>query len=349
MKAVVWNGAEVTVDYSRPLPNLRDDYLLIKTVTVALNPTDSKAVSQKRALKNGLLGCDFAGVVEEIGPRVTKPWKRGDRVFGATFGGNPSNSEDGAFAEFIVAKGDTCMRIPDKISFEEAASFGVSAITDGQGLFEEMKLNLPTDPIQKKEYLLVYGGSSSTGTLAIQYGKLAGYSVITTCSPRSYELVISRGAEAVFDYSDPTCGQQIYDYTRGKLKLVFDTIGSDRGIEICSTALSKEAGCRYGTILLNDFPRKDAIRTDSILMTFLGEPIDLFGKHFPANAAHFEFAKRFTELTEWLLKEGKLKAHPVIVGEGGLRGILGGLKLIRDGKISGVKLVYRVAETGQNM
>lgn len=172
MKAVVWNGTEVTVDYARPLPNLRDDYLLIRTVAVALNPTDSKAVSQKRAHKNGLLGCDFAGVVEEIGPHVTKPWKRGDRVFSVTFGGNPSNPEDGAFAEVIVAKGDTCMRIPDNISFEEAASIGVSAITDGQGLFEEMKLNLPTDPIQEKEYLLVYGGSSSAGTLAIQYGKL---------------------------------------------------------------------------------------------------------------------------------------------------------------------------------
>lgn len=177
----------------------------------------------------------------------------------------------------------------------------------------------------------------------------AGYSVITTCSPKNNDLVISRGAEAVFDYSDPTCGQQIHDYTRGKLKLVFDTIGSEPGIEICNTALSKEAGCRYGTILLNDFPRKDVIRTDSILMTFLGEPIDLFGKHFPANAAHFEFAKMFTDLTESLLEKGKLRAHPIIVRQGGLRGVLDGLKLIRDGKISGAKLVYRVAETDQSI
>lgn len=172
MKAIVVNGTRATVVDSRPIPKLRDDYLLIKTVAVALNPTDAKAITQGRGVENGLSGCDFAGIVEEVGPSVTKPWKKGDRVFGCTHGANSSNAEDGAFAEIIVAKGDTCMSIPDGMSFEEAATIGVSAITCGQGLFQKMKLKLPNDPILNKKYILVYGGSTSAGTLAIQYARL---------------------------------------------------------------------------------------------------------------------------------------------------------------------------------
>lgn len=80
-------------------------------------------------------------------------------------------------------------------------------------------------------------------------------------------------------------------------------------------------------------------------MTFLGEPIELFGKHFPASSKNFEFAKMFTALTEQLLAEGKLQPHPHKLCEGGLPGILGGLKLVREGKVSGIKLVYRISDT----
>ena len=172
MKALVWDGTKATVDRSRALPKLRHDYILVKTVAVAINPTDFKAITQARAAKDGLLGCDFAGIVEDIGSGVTKPWKKGDRVCGCVHGANANNTEDGCYAEFIVAKGDTCMRIPDKMSFEEASSFPVSALTCGQGLFQEMKLNLPTQPTQGRETILIYGGSSSAGTLAIQYATL---------------------------------------------------------------------------------------------------------------------------------------------------------------------------------
>ncbi|KAF7585700.1 hypothetical protein BBP40_010261 [Aspergillus hancockii] len=345
MKAVVLNGSNATVVSSWPIPKLRDDYLLIKTVAVALNPTDCKAISQGRGAPNGLAGCDFAGIVENIGRNVSKTWSNGDRVCGCTHGANSSNAEDGAFAEFIVAKGNTCMRIPDSMSFEEAATIGVSAITCGQGLFQKLGLNLPNDPIKRNEYILIYGGSTSAGTLAIQYAKLAGYSVLATCSSRNAELVKSRGAEAVFDYNDLACGQQIHSYTEGKLQLVWDTIGSDQGVRVCMAALSTKPGSRYGTILLNNIPRQDVVCTRSIMMTFRGEPFDLYGQHFPANAEDFEFATMFAQLTETLLAENKLKPHPVRVCEGGLQGVLNGVEVMQQGNVSGVKLVYRVADT----
>lgn len=170
--------------------------------------------------------------------------------------------------------------------------------------------------------------------------------MVVTCSPKNVELCKSRGAEAVFDYHDPKCGQQIHEYTKGELYLVWDTIGSEEGAKICMEALSLKPGTKYGTILFNGISRQDVIYSSSFLMTFLGEAFDKFGKHMLANAEDFEFAKRFTELTEQLLMEGKLKPNPVKLLEGGLRGLLDrGVPQMLDGKVSGVKLVCRIADT----
>ena len=172
MKALVWNGDSAELIASRPEPRLRDDYVLVRAVAVALNPTDAKAIAQGRAAKDGLLGCDFAGTILSIGKAVTKPWQQGDRVFGCVHGANSNEPEDGAFAEIIAAKGDTCMKIPDHLTFEEACTLGVSVLTCGQGLFQEMKLQLPlatTESARLGESILIYGGSSSAGILAIQF------------------------------------------------------------------------------------------------------------------------------------------------------------------------------------
>ena len=72
---------------------------------------------------------DYAGVVEEVGSTVTKPFKKGDRVAGFVHGGNAAHPEDGAFAEYITAKGDIQMKIPDNLSFEEASTLGVGIST----------------------------------------------------------------------------------------------------------------------------------------------------------------------------------------------------------------------------
>ncbi|EXJ88533.1 hypothetical protein A1O1_05463 [Capronia coronata CBS 617.96] len=368
MKAVIWNGtaAELVTD-KRP-PRLRPDYVLISTVAVALNPTDTKAISQGRAAKDGLCGSDFSGVVLEVGAQVTKPFKKGDRVFGFAHGANSNEAEDGAWAEVIAAKGDCLMKMPDSGSngngrvdgdwgFEGAATAGASVFTSGQGLFLHMKLRLPdpmgltvaaADTEPAKEYILVYGGSSSAGTLAIQYLTLAGYTVVATCSPRNFELCKSRGAEAVFDYRDPDCGKKIHSYTHGQLKLIWDTIGSDDGVRICVDAMSTEPGTdkRYGTILFNDFPRSDVKHSFSVLHRFAGEAFDKFGQHYPASQDEFEFAKMFSSLTETLVAQAKLQSHPVRLVPAGLKGMLDeGVSLAQNGGVSGVKIVARVADT----
>jgi NADPH:quinone reductase-like Zn-dependent oxidoreductase len=173
MKAVVVEGSTAKLVHDRPLPRLRDEYVLVKTRALALNPTDWKHVAYNRAKNGALIGCDYSGVVEDVGSAVTKGWKKGDRICGVTHGSNLVNEEDGAFAELIVAKGDVQMRIPEHLTDEEAATISLGAITVGQGLFQKsLLLRLPTSLEQNREYVLIYGGGTSTGGLAIQYAKL---------------------------------------------------------------------------------------------------------------------------------------------------------------------------------
>lgn len=154
-----------------PLPVPARGEVLVRTKAVALNPSDWKAITWMDTL-NFTIGCDYAGIVEEVGEGVEKDWKKGDRIAGMANGNNPLHLDGGAFAEYIVVKGDVQIKIPDNIGFEEAATLGVGTATVGQGLYQKMKLPLPTAPAKEKFPILIYGGSTATGILGIQFAKL---------------------------------------------------------------------------------------------------------------------------------------------------------------------------------
>ena len=95
------------------IPKLRDDYIIVKVKAISVQPTEWKHIDYWG--EPGVrLGCDYAGMVEEVGPKVTKPFTKGNRVFGFVHGGNGVCHEDGAFANYIAAKGDVQLEIPDK-------------------------------------------------------------------------------------------------------------------------------------------------------------------------------------------------------------------------------------------
>ncbi|CAM1504650.1 Fc.00g022410.m01.CDS01 [Cosmosporella sp. VM-42] len=351
MKAIIVNSNKARVATNVPIPKIRPTYVLVKTNSIALNPTDWKHVHKKLAAPNGIAGCDFSGTVVEVGAGVTKPFNPGDRVAGTAHGSNFSQPEDGCFAEYAIVKGDILMKIPDGLSFDAAAALPLGLGTVGQGLFQlGAKLNLPTDPVKDNTPVLIYGGSSATGSLAIQFAKLAGYKVLTTCSPRNFDFVRSLGADAVFDYRDPDSGKKINEATNNSLKLVWDTISLPTSAGICAEALSSDpAGARYGTILPVELPGRRDVETNATLMyTIFNAPFRKGGKDTPAVPEDFEFAKKFFGLAEKLLAEGKLKNHPEKVGENGLEGALKGMEDMKNDKISGQKLVYHVADTPAN-
>ncbi|KAJ5892108.1 Protein TOXD [Penicillium subrubescens] len=327
----------------RPIPTLRDDYILVKTVSVGLNPTDWKHVAYLSP-PGVLVGCDYAGVVEAVGKDVKKSFKKGDRVCGFVHGGNAVQPEDGAFAEYIVAKGDLQMKIPENMSFQEAATLGVGIITVGQGLYQSLKLAYPTEPIKDATPILIYGGSTATGTLAIQFAKLSGYKVITTCSPRNFDLVRSLGADAVFDYKDPQSPAEIRKQTDNKLKLAFDCISVEASAKFVEGAISTEGG-DHSTLLSIKTERENINSRLTLGYTAVGEAFKFGDIPFPAKPEDRAFAEKWIAIAEPILAQGKIKVHKPNVGKDGLKGVLEGLQLLKEDKVSGEKLVYNVSET----
>ncbi|RBA18225.1 hypothetical protein FPRO05_10520 [Fusarium proliferatum] len=346
MKAVVAQNKAPVLVTDRPQPNLRPEHVLIRTVAVALNPTDWKHAALGIAADGNLLGCDFSGIVVEVGSAVTKSLRPGDEVLGVAHGGCPEQPEDGAFAEYIVAKGDTLMLKPKSLSFEKAATISLGAITCGQGLFQQgLKLKLPGQGVQEKSFVLIYGGSTATGSLGIQFATLAGYSVVTTTSKANFQRVKDLGAIEAFDYNDPDVGRKIRDYTNNTLKYAWDTYGKEQSSLICADALSTEAGGVYSSVLPSTVPRADVKSVSTVMYTMFGEEFSMKGKVFPASQEDWELAKKFMTLTEKLIADNKLKTHPEAVRPNGLQGVLEGLGSLKAGVIRAQKLVYRVAET----
>lgn len=139
-----------------------------------------------------------------VGPNVTR-YKPGDRVAGFVFGNlnHPEYPSFGALAEYVIGEADISLKVPDSLSFEDAATLGTAVTTIGQSLYQSLGLKLPTKPSKEKIPILIYGGSSAMGSLALQMAKLSGYKVITTASPKNFDFVKAMGADEIFDYVRP--------------------------------------------------------------------------------------------------------------------------------------------------
>src|SRR5436190_13082209 len=172
-KAIIQgNGGEIVISENVALPQLEPDQVLVKTVAVALNPTDHKTHSNFPS-PGAIMGCDFAGRVVAVGTKVVN-LRIGDQVCGAVHGSNLIDHETGAFAEYVRATGNFVLKIPAYMSFEKAAALGgIGYMTVGRVLWGSFDLpGTPENPTKKPIYILVYGGSTSTGTMAIQLLRL---------------------------------------------------------------------------------------------------------------------------------------------------------------------------------
>ncbi|KAA8648910.1 hypothetical protein EYZ11_006307 [Aspergillus tanneri] len=341
---VVTAPGKASLVSDRPLPALRDDYIRVKTISVALNPTDWKGIDQRGAI-GGIVGCDYAGIVEEVGPAVSNSFCKGDRICGFAHGCNNLQLEDGGFAEHIVVKGAAASPIPDSLSYSEAATLGVGIATVAL-MYQSLGLALPSRPISstEPEPILIYGGSTATGSLAIQFAKLSGYTVLTTCSPRNFDFVTRLGADVVFDYHDPNVANTIRELTKDNLRHVFDTISLKDTARFCDAALSTHGG-EYVSLLLSGIERENVRDRCIVAYTTLGEYFTYGPIEVPAKPEDVSFAANFWKLAYGLLDEGKVRPHPQRIGKEGLQGVLEGLKLMKDEMVSGEKLVYNVADT----
>lgn len=343
-RALVATGPGSLALKATPVPPIASDEVLVRVGAVALNPSDHKLLDQSTTV-GAVSGADLAGTVVRLGERVTK-LKIGDRVIGFTFGANPDNPGNGAFSQYVASPAGLCVPIPDDMDFATAAALPMGIFTVGfafRSLGLEFNLSSPQG---RGQYILVHGGATATGTVAIQMLKMAGYAPIATCSSASFDLARSRGATAVFDYNSSTVRDDIRDFTRGTLALALDCTSTPATMALCYGAIG-DAGGRYAA--LEQYPRRLTIRRrdvahDWILgWTILGKEVKLAGAyHRDATPADRVYGEAWADKMEELLATGKLMTHPLQVSKGGLAGVSEGLESMRKGMVKGKKLVYRI-------
>jgi NADPH:quinone reductase-like Zn-dependent oxidoreductase len=202
--------------YTPPAP----DQIVVRNHAVAVNPLDWVIQVAGRLAYTWLtypavLGTDFAGEVVETGSKVTR-FRVGDRVLGLAVGTDKDadSAAQGAFQHYTVVSEMLASPIPDALSFVDAAVLPLGLATAASALFQTKQLGLrhpSAHPEPTGETVLIWGGSTSVGSNAIQLAVAAGYEVITTASPRNADYVTGLGATRVFDYRSPTVEADIIE------------------------------------------------------------------------------------------------------------------------------------------
>lgn len=159
---IVWSDA--------PCPQPSPKEILVKTEAVAVNPSDTKMIGDFQTA-GAILGTDYAGTVIAVGSEVTRDVQVGDRICGAAHGMNEFTPEKGAFGKFNVSNGDVWLKIPASMSTEAGASLSAGLSTASLAL-KYLGLPTPYEPAERPFKVLVYGGSTATGTLAMQLLRL---------------------------------------------------------------------------------------------------------------------------------------------------------------------------------
>ncbi|TDZ25583.1 Trans-enoyl reductase fsa3 [Colletotrichum orbiculare MAFF 240422] len=335
-----------------PVPPLEDDMILVSTTAVALNPVDNKM--QGRLITPGAIaGHDFAGRVLAMGSKAAQlcpaPLAVGDRVCSAVQGMHGLTPAVGAFAQVVGASAHACLKVPESLSDAQAAALGTAVATTGLALFRSLGIpGHPDAPVSggKGRQILIYGASSSVGTMALQLAKLSGMLVIGTCSPKNFDLAKSYGADVLFDYNSKTCVEDIKKHTNNSLKFALDCISEVDTMAFCYACLGRTGG-RYTR--LEPFPdvlhtRKQTVTPDWVLGPAMHGKAISWPPPFErgADAGVGEFAGKWFATAQRLLDEGKLRPHPVRVLDGGLGGVKDGLKTLESKAVSGQKLVVRL-------
>lgn len=191
---------KLAIKYDAPVPSLAPDIAIVKTAAVAINPADAKMLDYSAA-PGAIHGYDFAGTIVALGAETPAHLSVGDRVAGFVHGMNSLQPNIGAFAQYVGASADLLLKIPDGMRIEDAAGLGTGVGTAALALFRELKIpvspeqfeNGPAAPQSGAAFVLVCGGSTATGTRAIQIVKLYVHTTPAShrasCSPAQHSTL----------------------------------------------------------------------------------------------------------------------------------------------------------------
>ncbi|KZL84561.1 zinc-binding oxidoreductase [Colletotrichum incanum] len=308
---IVAAGTAQVVD--APIPQFpADDYNLVKIIAVAVNPTDWKHIENVEYFGciGCRVGCDYAGVVEEVGlSQLTQRsrWQLGQsrEIYRSTF----------------------------PLGFlEEAATLGVAMTTVGQALYQTLNLPLPTATAEMGKHIFINGGSTAMRIFGIQYAKMSGFTVSATSSPHNFNYLKSLVSDAVFDYKSPTVSADDCQSAEESVILVDNAFSTEGGIVSTLLPVSEE-------VLQRTNPK--ARMEMSLYYSVFGEPFSFLAL-YDAVPENYEFGGRFQEISRNLLEQENLRPIRSIKNHGGsgLEDVLVGLEELKKGRVTAGKLVY---------
>jgi zinc-binding alcohol dehydrogenase family protein len=210
------------VDIELPKPEVRERDILVSVRAVSVNPVDAKVRLRARPEAGSwkVLGWDAAGVIESVGPEVSR-FKPGDEVFYAgALGRSGTNAEFHLVDERIVG------RKPRSLSWSEAAAMPLTAITAWEALFDRLDVRKPVAGATPA--ILIVGGAGGVGSIATQLARqLTNLTVITTASrPETTAWSQSLGAHHVVDHTKPLAAE-VESLGIGAPAFVFSTTNTD--------------------------------------------------------------------------------------------------------------------------
>ncbi len=230
MKAVVieeYGGLNTLTEKVVEKPPLLDNQVLVEVKASSVNPIDWKLREGHLADQYSfefpiILGWDVAGVVKEVGKHVID-YSIGDRVFA-----RPDTTRYGTYAEFTAVDELLVAKIPDNLSFTEAASVPLAGLTAYQCLFDALE-------IMEGQKILIHGGAGGVGSYAIQLAKLKGAYVATTASKKNHSFLKELGADLCIDYHNENIEDVLADYDA-----VLDTVGAS--VQTASMKILRRGG-----------------------------------------------------------------------------------------------------------
>jgi NADPH:quinone reductase-like Zn-dependent oxidoreductase len=290
-------------------PIVGPDQILVKVRAAGLNPVDWKTLRGDARAFSGwrrppqILGADFAGTVQQVGANVST-YQPGDKVFGMV----PA-FKGGAFAQLIAVSPENIAPMPKNLSFVEAASVPLVALTAHQFLFQKAQ-------IQPHHHVLINGSCGGLGHMAVLLAKACGASVTGVCSTRNIKLAKQLGCDFVIDYTqaDPIKGDIQYDgildtastMTFAKARKALRPNG------VFSTALPSPQNLLMAP-LLNRFRKQKEhalwVRPDSAALAHISSLLAQHNIH-----PHIEKAYPFTEIAKAIRhsKTGKVSGKLVL-------------------------------------
>jgi NADPH:quinone reductase-like Zn-dependent oxidoreductase len=215
MKAVVahqYGGPEVLKYEDVPVPEPKENEVLVRVMASGVNPADPLIVSGKFAKEFAthlplIPGYDIAGSVVKRGAKISK-LQVGDAVYGYVLWG-------GGWAQYAVATEGEAAPKPASLNYIEAAAVPLAALTAWQALVD-------TAQVSAGQTVLIQGGSGGVGGFAVQIAKIRGARVIATASTANQDLLKDLGADVAIDYTKTK-----FEDVAKDVDVVLDTVGID--------------------------------------------------------------------------------------------------------------------------